>query len=185
MSGELLGLALILPFDVERAAYLTHGVRRDDELAGALAREIEATAAGAAPLDSALVMGNPRRGDAGRFERELLALWARLRPGGVLVVGVETLAGRARAGRRGALGVSRLRRATRAIAEVPRRTWHAYPSLTRPTVLATQAADRDLRARALDQAGLRDGLASRLVSRGQTRIVAASSVPALLWEFRK
>lgn len=185
MSGELLGLALMLPFGAERAAYITHGLKRDDELAGALAAAIEVTPAGTTPLDAAVVMGNPRRGDAVRFEQDLAALWARLRPGSTLVVGAETLPGRVRAGRLGAMGLASVRRATRVFGTPPHRTWQAYPSLSRPTVLATQASDQDLRDRALDQAGRRDGLVSKLVARGHARVVAAFSVPAVFWEFRK
>ena len=185
VSGEVLGLALLLPFGVDRAAYIVHGVLRDEELSREIGRQVDTASGGKTPLDAALVLGNPPWADAAAFERDLRALWARLRPGATLVVGAETLAGRVRHGRWGVMGSSRVRRAALGLGTPPRRTWQAYPSLSRPTVLSTRRAGADLRGLALDQAGLRDSLLSMLVSRGQRQLVAAFTVPAVLWEFRK
>ena len=184
MSGEALGLALMLPRHLEHAAYVTFGFEPDAALVHVLAGTIDPDGSGVAPLDAGLVLGNPPRAEAEAFSMRLQAIWDRLRPGAPFVVGAETLVARLAASRYGTMSAAEIRAALRRLEAPVHRSWQVYPSLSRPTILASAQASASLRRLALDQAGLARRRRAA-VSHGANAVVAACTVPAVLWECRK
>lgn len=178
MSDELQGLMLLLPRDLQRAAYLTYGMAQDAGLHRALACQVETDGRGHLPLEAALVLGNPPSDAAAAFGQVIEQLWTRLVPNAPLILGSMTAVGRVLRRRDAVMNARQTCGAVRRLGASIHRTWTAYPSLEKPTILASVAAGRDLRHLALAQAGVHGWLPAFVAGRGL-------AAPARLWEFRK
>ena len=169
---------LLLPRDLERAAYLVYGIERDAGLQRLLARDIDTDGSASAALQAAVVLGNPGAEARLAFERAIAGVWRRLVPGASLILGARTRFGCLLHARTGVMTDRQVKLAATRLGAPLCRTWQAYPSLERPTILAVTRTGRDLRALALEQAGVRRWLPTLVAGFGV-------APPALLWEFRK